>query len=203
MGCCVTTMKRNMPKIKGVDPIDFLEHNSVLPFQVGKKLSVFYAMLGIKLGDPVENIKNGNGNLLLQFVEFPNGWSREETPNSQGVMIFDCKNRARFVMSPYVSFLGVEGISFDIYPRYTCSTRGSGIEEAKNNKQGVSGVVIDYAYSRDEFNGEKIIYKTKFFYPSKKRPTFGDAEQVALDQCEAWLNKHYPDWENPTAYWKD
>lgn len=108
-----------------------------------------------------------------------------------------------FSIFPQISWLGVESVSFWVFPRYDYIVWPTDPINDEEEKQGMFGEIRDHAECFGRVFGGKIIYKTKVINLSDKLPTYAGLENVLSKRCERWLTMHYPGWKDPTMYWED
>jgi hypothetical protein len=134
---------------------------------------------GVKFLGPVQ------GDSLFQYVELPKGWSKRPTEHSMWSDLVDDKGRKRAGIFYKAAFYD-RGAHLHLNTRYTFS---QDYDRAKNER-----VVVAYV-----MDGETRIYTSDEirFEPSDKYPAMDRAEKQVTD----WLKEHYPEWQNPAAYW--
>ena len=135
--------------------------------------------LGFKFGKPIDTV----------FVEatFPKGWKKRPTDHSMWSEIIDEKGRKRGTIFYKAAFYDRSAIAY-LEPRFS-------VQETYKGPKVL--IIVDACGEvTREIAGED---------PSKLE---GDAFHKAYrennekrEKLVAWLNEHYPEWENPTAYW--
>jgi hypothetical protein len=118
---------------------------------------------------------------LFVSVEFPSGWKKQPTEHSMHTDILDDKGRRRGGIFYKAAFYDRSAHCY-LSPRFSYSLYGNGA------KDGTYSACVEDA--------------------GKPLKSFGDTDKSDYDGREiiegkirAWLNKNYPDYENPAAYW--
>ncbi len=156
--------------------------SDTLPTDMGRHSDYTKAVLeaaGVKFHGVVE------GDDMFQYVEFPQGWKKVATDHSMWSKLVDDKGRERagifykaafYDRSAHMSLSCRYGVSFD-YTRFD-----------KENV-GVANVT----------DSGKVIHTTEPIPATgeKRYDTSDKANKVAVE----WLDKSYPGWRNPGAYW--
>ncbi len=134
---------------------------------------------GVKFFGPVEDDK------MFQYVELPQGWKKVPTDHSMWSKLVDYKGRERAAIFYKAAF-------YDRSAHMSLSCR--------------FGVSFDYNLFDSEYigvssvtDGGKVIHTTKPIPRGDKKSYDVSNEANAL--AVKWLNKKYPDWQNPGAYW--
>lgn len=138
---------------------------------------------GFKFHGPVE----GDG--LFQYVTLPDGWKKVETDHAMWSHLVDDKGRKRASIFYKAAF----------YDR-----------SAHLRLEGRFSLCCDYdrMYKTGEVvatvkDGEKIVHTTKVRVCSGKRDGSDyKITEAATQDARDWLNKNYPEWDNPTKYWE-
>jgi hypothetical protein len=104
----------------------------------------------------------------------------EEAPDI--IECIDSKDRTRLRVTCRTSFLGTV-----IFTRYWPST------STAQPEKGLLPTVIDLEATDEDGEGGEIWLC--------KRVKRGLGYHELREKAEEWLNKHYPNWENPAAYW--
>lgn len=118
---------------------------------------------------------------LFREAGLPPGWTRASTKHAMWSHIVDDRGRKRFAIM-YKAAHYDRHAHMSIVSRYGCSTYHDGSLPGR-----YAAVIID---------GDDVI-KT---LGERDRDDSGAGEMLR-DKCEAWLDKHHPDWRNPLAYW--
>lgn len=144
------------------------------------------AKWGVKFLGSVE------GGQSLQRVELPTGWKKIPTYEPRLVMLVDDKGRERARIC-----LFSENKVLVIQPRY--GVREMLLNELFHGNGPISAVVADGRIVTGEGGA---LYETE----PTDLPLYGQNERYkarrkAVEDAEAWLDEHYPDWRNPLAYW--
>jgi len=125
---------------------------------------------------------------MFQYVELPAGWKKAPTDHSMWSKLLDDKGRERASIFYKATF-------YDRSAHLSLTTRfGFRRDYDREEKEGVAVTYVT--------DGGNIIHTTeaiKMPDDRQKRYEVGDKADKA---ASAWLNKQYPDWRNPGAYWK-
>ena len=128
------------------------------------------------------------GDPMFQYVELPAGWKKAPTDHSMWSKLLDDKGRERASIFYKATF-------YDRSAHLSLTTRfGFRRDYDREEKEGVAVTYVT--------DGGNIIHTTeaiKMPDDRQKRYEVGDKADKA---ASAWLNKQYPDWRNPGAYWK-
>lgn len=148
---------------------------------------------GIKFSDLVP------GNPIFQYVDLPPGW--KNVPRNGFTDLVDNKGRTR----AFSFYIGQEAF-------YTAKVRYS----VKFDSQRLRQDDVAVAHVMD---GDRIVYTTEPFkddlhapiritpYSSSPFIQVGDEKQEdplwkqAMKAAQDWLDKKFPNWEDPSAYW--
>lgn len=166
--------------------------NSTLPIELHPPRAAFEA-IGIVFGEPVDG--------LFVSVRFPEGWKKKATDHDMHSYILDEKGRIRIRVFYKAAFYDRRADA-RLMQRYTYSDymRKPGSENASPDTKEcfVCGVKDGGSPATIAGGGHPAI-----FLPIGEHD--GDYKQAeALGQeALAYLEKHYPDWRNPLAYWED
>lgn len=132
--------------------------------------------LGVVDGDP-----------LFQYVELPQGWKKLPTDHSMWSKLVDEKGRERAMIFYKAAF-------YDRSAHMRLSLRFSVTNDYKRAE--TEGIAVAHV-----LDCENIIYSTEpLKLPADDRKKY-EVSDKAKKAAEKWLNKHYPDWRNPAAYW--
>jgi hypothetical protein len=136
---------------------------------------------------------------IFYKVALPKGWKKVATDHSMWSNLVDNKGRVRAHIFYKAAFYD-RSAHISLERRYTYRmepTAGRDIEDWYNSEQHC--VVVDQG---------KIIWQSEEKLPP---PPDRDDKQAfyewrekdkAIEQSgRTWLNQHFPDWENPLAYW--
>jgi len=132
--------------------------------------------LGVVEGDP-----------MFQYVKLPKGWKKMPTDHSMWSKLVDEKGRERAAIFYKAAF-------YDRRANMRLSTRFSASRDyERQNKEGVAVAhVMDCG---------KVVHTTEpIKLPADTLEKYEVAEK-ADQAAAAWLDKNYPDWRNPAAYW--
>lgn len=136
---------------------------------------------GLKFLGPVEDDK------MFQYVEFPQGWKKVVTDHSMWSDLVDDKGRVRASIFYKAAFYD-RSAHMDISTRFRVSR-----DYDLQNKENVAVTCVT--------DDGKVVYTTEPIQLPKdtkqKYEITDQAENIAIK----WLDEHYPDWQNPGAYW--
>jgi hypothetical protein len=155
-----------------------LVNSDTLPVDCRDKSA--FERMGIKFGDPVP------GDSLFVYVELPNGWSKKGTDHSMWSKLVDDKGRERASIFYKAAF-------YDRKARMHAERRfGYTANYERLNEGFASARVTDCGkviFATDEVSVDPL---------SRDRYKVTDAHEAVARE---WLEKHYPDWLNASAYW--
>lgn len=162
--------------------------NSTLPKKCLYCQREQFEQMGIVYGEDADD--------LFVNVQLPEGWRKERTSHSMWSKLLDDKGRERASIFYKAAFYD-RGAHIGIKRRYTYSDLPVGGYDNPDFDQQTTprvGVVED----RDT-----IIWQSEpFDFVAAGVEWFNAGESVLL-QAKAWLEKHYPDWQDPLAYWDE
>ncbi len=134
--------------------------------------------VGVEFFDPIEN------DPTLQLVKLPVGW--KIFSNNSQVMLLDEIGRNRADIYYKDTPFGNGQVAVFVRSRHYICT-----DVAENSK------VVLVRAMKNKVSGSRMVYATTALATHGYR----DALDAAKGQVETWLDCHYPDWRNPTAYW--
>lgn len=140
---------------------------------------------GVKFHDRVK------GDDIFQYVTLPKGWKKVETDHSMWSNLVDDKRRTRAAIFYKAAFYD-RSAYFSLNRRFVATC-----DFSRMNKTGeVVGIVTDDG---------KIIYTTGIRHCQATRRDGSEYEitDAATKDAKDWLNKNYPEWDDPTKYWED
>ena len=138
--------------------------------------------LGFIFGDPVDD--------LFIAVTMPAGWKKVPTSHSMHTDLVDDKDRQRGGIFYKAAFYD-RSAHMNLNRRFSYKCWPVGGYENRGEIDPQEGVVTD--------RGE-IVWRTEPVIPTEELPRW-QTDDVLCPQCIAWLIEHYPEWENPLAYW--
>ncbi len=127
------------------------------------------------------------GDDIFQFVELPAGWKKMSTNDPMWSKLIDDKGRDRATIFYKAAF-------YDRRAQMSLSTRFR--LQRNYERQQYENVAVVHVLDRDE-----VAYATdpiEFPYEDDKKH---QVTKQAYEAAVAWLDKNYPDWRNPGAYW--
>jgi hypothetical protein len=153
-----------------------------------------FEKLGFKFGENVD----GDGGIFVEAV-FPTGWKKVPTDHSMWSKLVDVKGRERGSIFYKAAFYDLKA-HVDLSPRFkvrdNCYDEGVG-DKAKVFVEDACGKVTHAIGNLKNHNIPAIREDRKEW---QKRY---DAIQEAGKKIAAWLDKKYPKWREPLAYWED
>lgn len=160
--------------------------DTILPSKVNYGTKAQFEAMGIVFGNPVDNL----------FVEakLPIGWKKEATGHSLWSNLLDDKGRERATIFYKAAFYDRDAF-LSILRRFSYHTQpvgGYGDDSYDYDTHPRECVVIDCG---------KVIWQSKPLAMDGIKPW--QASDILNPQGKAWLDEHYPNWEDPTAYWDE
>ena len=137
--------------------------------------------VGMKFLGPVEDDE------LFQYVEPPKGWKKVKTDHPLWSKLIDDRGRKRASIFYKAAFYDRSAYMI-ILRRFNLR-----LDYKREEKEGI--VVVNVTDC-----GEKIYTTEPIPLPANEKKR-RKAEKKAEKNARKWLNKHYPGWENPAAYW--
>jgi hypothetical protein len=173
------------------------EHN--LP--IGKDSADALRSLGIEAGDPFED------DPLFRPVKLPAGWEKVPTDHPYGYWtnLLDDKGRERahifykaaiYDRRAHISFVNCINATTG---RYLREDRGS--EDLPGDDDAVVIRKLVGGESRVLHRAECTVVRQKGGYKANR--DFWAARDKVDCEAKAWVEEHYPDHNNPAAYWDD
>jgi len=127
------------------------------------------------------------GDPMFQYVELPAGWKKAPTDHSMWSKLLDDKGRERASIFYKAAF-------YDRSARLSLTTRfGFRRDYDKEEKEGLAVTYVT--------DGGNVIHTTKPIKLPDDRQKRREVGHKTDNAASAWINKHYPDWQNPGAYW--
>ena len=118
-----------------------------------------------------------DGDPMFQEVTLPDGWKKVASDHSMWSKLVDDKGRERASIFYKAAFYDRDA-HMNLVPRLMLDTY----------KFDNKGVVL---------KGEEVLVEFSFEGEGY------EARDKARELCEVWLNTHYPDYKDATAYWDD
>jgi hypothetical protein len=134
--------------------------------------------MGFKFTDEKDN--------LFVRVDMPEGWKFGKQEGGYHSYLLDDQGRSRAYMFYKGAFYDQDAF-IRLKTRYSINNRSSKLEDSE-----VKGFVED-----NNFDPPQILFTTT---TPKTDKYYGDQDKVK-EQCEKWLKKNYPKWQDPTSYW--
>lgn len=154
--------------------------SETLPTDMGGDTKAVLEAAGAKFLDVIED------DPIFQYVELPEGWKKVATGHSMWSDLVDNKGRKRAGIFYKAAFYD-RSAHISVNRRY-----GISIDYNRLDAEKVAVAMVT--------DGDAVIFTTDSvgFEDDKARY---DAEDKALALAVAWLNEHYPNWEDASAYW--
>jgi len=123
---------------------------------------------------------------MFQYVELPKGWKKAATGHSMWSDLVDDKGRKRAGIFYKAAFYD-RSAHLGVNRRYGISIDYNRLDAEK----------VAVAMATD---GDKTIFTTAPVGFEEDKARY-DAQDKARALAVAWLNEHYPNWEDASAYW--
>lgn len=145
---------------------------------------------GVVFGDTVE------GDPMFQHVTLPDGWTRAGTSHSMHSDVLDSKGRKRIGVFYKAAF-------YDRSAHMSLSRRYSTHQDYKRrDEEKIYVAIVADGYVAEKPHDTKIIYTTDPI-PCPETGDDWDAYDKTNKDAKEWLDEHYPDWNDPAAYWDE
>jgi hypothetical protein len=155
-------------------------NSETLPTKIDPTAKQTLEEAGVKFGEVVPEDE------LFQFVDLPEGWKKVRTDHSMWSKLLDEKDRERAQIFYKAAF-------YDRSSQLHLSCRyGVRQDYTRRDEEGVAVALVTDC-------GQTIHTTEPIPLKDKDRP-WEEGDQAA-SLGTAWLDEHYPDWENPGAYW--
>jgi hypothetical protein len=158
--------------------------SEVLPKQINLGTREQFEKMGIIFGEDADD--------LFVEVVLPPGWKKVATDHDMWSHLVDDKGRDRAAIFFKAAF-------YDRYAHLSIERRFSyssvptdGWDEYVYGVSKKCGVVTDCG---------KVIFKTEDLDPETFPGKRYEMDDALYFPCKKWLEEHYPDWEDPLAYW--
>lgn len=159
--------------------------STTLPTEImtddGKKILEAF---GVVFGEVVE------GDPMFQYVTLPKGWKREGTGHSMHSDVLDDKGRKRIGVFYKAAFYD-RSAHLSLTRRYS-STYDYEMSEAEDVYVGIAKDGEEVIYEAEPLSGTKA-------NGEKNNESYRESQALA----NAWLDEHYPEWNDPAAYWDE
>ena len=161
---------------------------STLPKEMTNVTRKQLKAIGFVFGNDVDD--------LFVEVTMPNGWKKQPTEHSMWSDLLDDKGRKRAAIFYKAAFYD-RSASLYLTNRYVCQTQPEDFYKNKDmtyeeRKQGRWACVV--------LDGEEIVFQTEWATHKDTERYYNEDDEMR-DIAKAWLAEHYPDYENPMAYW--
>jgi hypothetical protein len=159
-----------------------LVNSNTLPSDMSAEGRQVLEQAGVVFGDPVP------GDDMFVNVNLPEGWRKVATSHSMWSDLVDDKGRKRASMFYKAAF-------YDRSAHLNTNRRFAiGMDYDRSDK----GVIVKFVT-----DGDTKAFATKEYpYTGEKyREHYKTQDSAATDEVKAWLEEHYPNWEDASAYW--
>jgi hypothetical protein len=156
--------------------------SDTLPTDMGADDRKVLEQAGVVFGDKV------SGDEMFTYVTLPAGWKKVATSHSMWSNLVDDKGRTRASMFYKAAF-------YDRSAHLHTNRRfGIGMDYDRSDK----GIIVKFVT-----DGETKVFTTKEYpYTGEQyREDYKAQDSAATDEVTAWLEEHYPNWEDASAYW--
>ena len=141
---------------------------------------------------------------LFIYCQFPEGWHKEATDHSMWSKLVDPQGRERAMMFYKAAFYDRNAFMGALKPRYQCSKEYGAYPEKDNYDSH-----YNHFRAIDNSTGETLFHSEDYANYKKAKAEGHEHNWQDEDTLEkanrflvnAWLTKHYPDYEDPLAYW--
>ncbi len=124
---------------------------------------------------------------LFQYVELPNGWKKVATDHSMWSNLVDNKGRKRASIFYKAAFYD-RSAHIGVNRRY-----GISIDYNRLDAEKVAVAMVT--------DGNAVIFATDPIGFEEDEARY-DAEDKARAIAASWLDEHYPNWKDASAYWE-
>ncbi len=157
-----------------------LVNSDTLPTEMGVTDRTALESAGVKFGEPV------NGDPIFTYVELPNGWKKVPTDHSMWSELLDEKGRKRASIFYKAAFYD-RSAHLNADRRYSYGT--------DYDAASARNVVVSHV--RD---GRTVIFSTEEIAMKEGQHSW-ELSDIADKAAKDWLDAHYPDWHDASAYW--
>lgn len=155
-----------------------------------------WAKLGFELGEPGED----GDEIFRPVKKAPPGWRLErDRRDGRHMNLLDEAGRKRgsmFVKNAYYDRKANIGLNRRFSITYRTIVHGTDYDDPA----GIGFAVVDQEHTVYETHHAVCFEFCEPMKEGEERWTYSDR---ARDACAAWLREHYPDFNDPTAYWGD
>ncbi len=139
---------------------------------------------------------SSKGDDLFVDVILPEGWKKQGSDHDMWSYVLDEKGRVRINVFYEAAFYDRRADA-DLNCRFSITTdtvtadgsSGSELPYKEREKLDMIGIVMDV---------EKVIWKSE---PIKPMEGSWNQNDLARNEAEQWINKNFPDYKDPFAYW--
>lgn len=146
--------------------------------------------IGIKFHDDADD--------LFVNVTLPEGWKKVPTDHSMWSKLVDDKGRERASIFYKAAFYD-RNAHISLSRRYSCMVEPEAGWESDYKKGRWVGRVTDCG--KVIFEHPYILEVEPSYDPREVWMEWHTRKSALGEDCAEWLNEHYPEWRNATAYW--
>lgn len=154
--------------------------STTLPTDMQGKSKAVLEAAGVKFLGVVED------DSMFQYVELPNDWKKVATGHSMWSDLVDDKGRKRAGIFYKAAFYD-RSAHLSVNRRY-----GTGLDYDRLEKEKVAVATVT--------DGNTVIFTTDPVRFEEDKARY-DAQDKARALAVAWLNEHFPNWGDASAYW--
>jgi len=159
-----------------------LVHGDVLPRECPREQ---LETLGFQFGDPVDD--------LFVAVTMPPGWKKTPTEHHMHSDLVDDKGRKRGGIFYKAAFYD-RNASMHLVRRFNVADEPVGGYTPDFDRDGPYVAIV--------YDQGQAIWTSDPATPTEEAPVWELTRRLRL-YAKEWLAEHYPDWEDPLAYWAD
>jgi hypothetical protein len=157
--------------------------SDTLPTDMQDNAQLVLEAAGVKFLGIVEN------DPMFQYVELPTGWKKEGTSHSMHSNLLDEKGRKR-------AGIFYKAAVYDRSAHLHVDRRFSHTNYHEDIPNGVRSTVLD---------GDKVIWQSEIMTWAEDTDWSikGEIRESVGAQAGVWLDTHYPNWRDASAYWNE
>jgi hypothetical protein len=156
--------------------------SDTLPTRMGEDDRKVLEQAGVVFGDQVR------GDEMFTYVTLPAGWKKVPTSHSMWSDLVDDKGHKRASMFYKAAFYD-RSASLHTNLRFGIQT-DYGYEDANS------------AFKVNVTDGDEVVFSSEpHSFTEKYSDEYYAAGEAASSEAQAWLDEHYPNWQDASAYW--
>jgi hypothetical protein len=165
--------------------------DDIRPFDIMIPVSASADTMFARLGVEFASFADGD---TMRRARLPENWKIERVNKISKVIIDDTgAKRAELVIE------GVRRVTLHILPRYSIGIDKSIVDANVRARFCV--------WDQKKPSEDKAIFEVSYPVPNVMRNRNAHERTIKhhadKEECRKWLNAHYPEWENPVAYWDE